>query len=88
MSNPPDELTDAAKAEIAAAIAIVREDRFEKHVRATLSKHTPPTPPKPDTPPPTPPKPDAPPPPPPKPDAPPPDTPPKRASLWWGDQLD
>lgn len=44
------ELTQAAKAEIAAAIAIVREDRFEKHAREVLGKHTPPTP----TPPPTP----------------------------------
>jgi hypothetical protein len=36
-----DGLTDAAKAEIAAAIAIVREDRFEKFARTSLGKHAP-----------------------------------------------
>lgn len=36
------ELTEAAKAEIAEAIRIVREDRFEKYARTALGKHTPP----------------------------------------------
>jgi hypothetical protein len=35
------DLTEAAKAEIAAAIAIVREDRFEKYVRASISRPAP-----------------------------------------------
>jgi hypothetical protein len=37
-------LTDDAKAEIAAAIAIVRADRFEAHARSVMSKFTPPEP--------------------------------------------
>lgn len=95
MTNPNSGLTDAAKAEIAEAIRIVRADRFEKHVRDTLGKHSPaptppaPTPPTPTpTPPaPTPPAPGGPTPPPVKePPADPPADPPKRG-LWWGDRL-
>lgn len=36
-TNDPHELTDEAKAEIQAAIAIVREDRFEKFLRGRLA---------------------------------------------------
>ena len=39
-------LTEEAKAELAAAIAIVREDRFEKYARQTLGKNAPKDPPK------------------------------------------
>lgn len=87
-----DELTDAAKAEIAAAIAIVREDRFEKFARDRLGKlseskptETPPTPPTNN--PPT--VPTGNPPPPTEPSQPP--TEPSnvgKKSIWWGDRLD
>jgi hypothetical protein len=70
----PDELTQEAKDEIAAAIAIVRADRFELHARGILDKYKPPDPPKGD-PPKDPPTGD---PPPPKPDEP----APKRKPLW------
>ena len=46
----PDELTQEAKDEIAAAIAIVRADRFEAHARGILDKYKPPEPPKGDPP--------------------------------------
>jgi len=36
-----DGLTDAAKAEIAEAIRIVREDKFENHIRGVFSKYLP-----------------------------------------------
>lgn len=89
-----DELTDAAKAEIAAGIAIVKEDRILKF----LTVQNPPKPadidpPKP-TDPPTDPKPvDPPKPTDPKPVEPPPPTPPTdplppKKGIWWGDQLD
>ena len=78
----PDEMTDAAKAEIAAAVKIVREDKqyaMLADLHGTL-------PPKADPPPP-----DGPQPPPPKPTDPPPDPPtdlPKRKGIWWGDQIE
>ena len=80
------DLTDAAKAEIADAIRIVREDKFEKFVRERMAKPTDPPP----TDPPTPPKTGEPVPPPPKPTDPPPTdppTPPKTGSksAWWGE---
>jgi hypothetical protein len=87
-----DILTDAAKAEIAAAVKIVREDRhyalLSKVAKQTEPKPEPePTPPPtPPTPPADPPKPPTPPvlPPPPVPPTPP--TPPtKRRSAYWGD---
>lgn len=75
-------LTNDAKAEIAAAIAIVREDRMDKFMRDRLTKHTksdPPTDPKPSDPP-------ADPPPPKEGD---PEDPPKvRKSSYWGEILD
>lgn len=76
-----DGLTDAAKKEIADAIRIVREDRFERYVRERLAKNeAAPTPDKPVT--------DAPVPPPPVPadpqSEPEPPTPKKRG-LYWGD---
>lgn len=90
-----DELTDAAKAEIAAGIAIVKEDRIMKF----LTVQNPPKPadidpPKPTDPPTDPPKPvDPPKPTDPKPVEPPPPTPPTdplppKKGIWWGDQLD
>lgn len=86
MSN----LTDAAKAEIAAAIAIVREDRFEKYVRARQAKPNTETPPA--NPPADPPKnepPANPPVNPPPPKDTPPDTPPpvSNYSKYWGEIL-
>jgi hypothetical protein len=95
MTNPQG-LTDAAKAEIAAAIAIVREDRFSKHVKSVMDGHkatpapTPPTPPAPTPPAPTPPTPPTPPGGPTPPPALPP-TPPtpeaKKRGLWWGEAV-
>lgn len=84
------ELTDAAKAAIADAIRIVREDKFEKYARTALGKHATPPP----TPPPTPPSNDPVPrkstnppatPPPPK-DTPPEPPAPKR-DAWWGELM-
>lgn len=78
-----DGLTDAAKAEIKAAIAIIREDRFEKYVRSRAAKPAdpkptdPPADPKPTDPPVTPPPAD------PKPTDPPPDD--KQKSRYWGE---
>jgi hypothetical protein len=77
-----DGLTEAAKTEIAEAIRIVREDRFEKFVR---SRTTPPKvddPPKDDPPNPPPPKDD------PKPTDDPKNDPPKRHSSYWGEILE
>lgn len=96
-SMADDDLTDAAKAEIAAAIRIVREDRFEQYARTAIEKHAPkndpPTPPNPPVPPgPTPPiVPPGPTPPPPPPIVPPmPPEPPKKKSRlsYWGEQSD
>lgn len=88
-----DGLTAEAKAELHAAIAIIREDRFGKYARTVLKTASPrdtPEPPKPAGPP-EPPKP-ADPPKPVDPPAPPPvkpvDPPPpvvKRVSRWWGE---
>jgi hypothetical protein len=87
-----DELTAEAKAEIAAAFAIVKSDKDRAMVRA-IHKHvtTPPTPPVPPTPPPTP-TPVPPTPPTPTPPTPPPPTPPaptdppvKKTSKYWGE---
>jgi len=88
-----DELTAEAKAEIAAAFAIVKGDKDRAMLRA-VHKHvtTPPTPP---TPPPTPPTPPTPPPTPPTPPTPPPPAPPtppappvakKRGGYWPADE--
>jgi len=77
-----DGLTEAAKAEIAEAIRIVREDRFEKFVR---SRTTPPKvedPPKDDGPNPPPPKDD------PKDPKPTDDPPATRKSSYWGEILE
>lgn len=90
-------LTPEAKAEIAAAIKIVKEDKLEKFLRARLpdpANPVPPTP-SPTPPPPTPPNPTPPPnppsptPPPPAPD-PPTNDPPAvtRRSVYWGDLPD
>lgn len=70
MGNPPGELTPEAKAEIAEAIRIVREDRFEKFLRERLGKPSGNDPPNPTPPPPKDPTND------------PPTDPPKRG-LWW-----
>lgn len=88
-----DELTDEAKAEIAAAVAIVREDRLEKFLRGhpLLNPPKPTDPPAPKlTDPPAPkltdppgPKPTDP--PPPKPTDPPSDPPKVKKGLWWPD---
>jgi len=86
-------LTDDAKTELAEAIRIVREDRFEKYVRERTPKQEPPKdPPKdptkdplidPEKDPKDPPNP-----PPPK-DPPDPNDPPKgRKSAWWGELMD
>jgi hypothetical protein len=93
-----DELTDAAKAEIAAAIAIVREDRIDKLLRerlATPKEPVPQNPPVPPSPtpnnPPVPPTPNPTPPPtnnPPGPTPPNPEPTPKKRGLYWGDRLD
>lgn len=74
-----DELTDAAKKEIADAIRIVREDRFEAYVRERMTKETT-EPPKNDPPKDGP----TPPPPVPQPENPAPEAPKKRG-LWWGE---
>lgn len=72
------DLTDEAKAEIAAAVKIVAEDRNSARLRAIHDHLMPPTPEN------TPPDPDGPQPPPKKDDAP--DDPPKKkVSLWWGE---
>ena len=80
----PEELTDAAKKEIAEAIRIVREDRFEKYVRGHVAKPADPLPPPdPNAPPVTPP---VTPPPGPDPNDPPNDPPSdKEYSRWWGE---
>lgn len=65
------ELTDEAKAEIAEAVRIVREDRFEAYVRDRLGA-TPPT--------------NGPPAPPAKPE-PTTEPPKEKKGLWWGDAL-
>lgn len=88
-----DGLTDEAKAELQAAIALIREDRFEKYARTAIKKNTPkpadpPPPPTPQPVDPPPPKNDPPTPPPPKVDPPPTDPPPKKKRMWWGDALD
>lgn len=85
-----DELTDAAKAAIADAVRIVREDKMDKWIRDRMVKHsgTPPTdPPKPPDPPtpPTPPTPTDPPVPPPPTPTDPPKPPEKRRSGYWGE---
>lgn len=75
-NEDPWELTDEAKAEIAAAIAIVREDRFERFVRGRLSGPSSDTDPKAGDPPP------------PKPGDPvpsDPSNPVKKRGLYWGD---
>lgn len=78
-----DGLTDAAKKELHEAIAIIREDRFEKFARARLGAK-PPTDPKPTDPP----KPNDPPaPPPPNPNDPPTDPPPVDKHAYWGELL-
>lgn len=78
-----DDLTAEAKAEISAAIAIVREDKFSKYARTVLKGHAPVPPADPPKDPPTdPPKKDGPEPPPAK--DPPNDPPPKpKRGLWW-----
>lgn len=91
-----DELTDAAKKEIADAIAIVREDRIDKLLRERLASPkesnppTPPIPPNPPTPPnPVPPTPNPPPAPPSNdPNNPPTNPPAKKRGLYWSDRLD
>lgn len=92
------DLTEEARNEIRAAIAIIREDKFEQYARTTLAKHAPkdepppPEPPKVD--PPVPPAPPVPPTPPPGPTPPPPkpvdeppkvDPPAKRKHSYWGE---
>lgn len=78
-------LSDDAKAELDAAIAIVREDRLEKFLRGRFSEPKPIDPPKPTDPP----KPadpnNPPPPPPPVPPTDPPADPPKKKSGYWGE---
>jgi hypothetical protein len=77
-------LTDAAKAEIAAAIKIVREDKVHSYIRRSTAGGTPPPTPPPT--PPVPPVPGGPLPPPPKP--PEPTVPPvKPRSAYWGEIL-
>jgi hypothetical protein len=80
------DLTEAAKAEIAAAIAIVREDRFEKYVRASISRPAPADPTKDD--PIFDPEKDPAVPPPPKPKDPDPEPPKGRKSAYWGEILE
>lgn len=89
-----DELTPEARAEIAAAFAIVKRDKdrsmlraVHRHVTTPPTPPTPPAPPTPPTPPAPPPTPPGPPAPPPTPPAPPNDPPPpaKRKSKYWGD---
>ena len=81
-------LTEDAKNEIAAAIAIVRADKFEQHARSVLAKHTPKDPPKDplieDDPPVNPPPPKD----PKDPPTDPPTDPPKTRSRYWGEILD
>lgn len=91
---PPDELTAEAKAEIAAAFAIVKRDKDRSMLR-DVHKHvtTPPTPPTPPPVPPTPPTPPVPPtpptPPPPPPTPPtPPNPPAKKRGGYWPAQED
>lgn len=75
MGEKTYQLSDEAKAEIAAAIAIVREDRFEKFVRGTIKPPTDPAAPGAGDPPP------------PKPGDP--VTPPgdvKKRGLYWGEE--
>lgn len=84
-----DGLTDAAKAEIAEAFRILKEDKTDAWYRKMVAKHhqTPPTDPKP-TDPPTDPKPTDPPKPPPPPVKDPPTDPPpepKKRGIWWGE---
>lgn len=75
------ELTPEAKAEIAEAVRIVREDKFTQYVRTTMEKHLPKPPEPPTNEPPKPPTGDPAPPPEPKPE----DEPkPKKTGLWWG----
>jgi hypothetical protein len=85
------DLTEEAKAEIAEAIRIVREDRHYSMLRDVHRRTTPPPegdPPKKNDPPKKgdPPKNDDPTPPPAK--DPPEGDPPKKVGLWWGDRLD
>lgn len=75
---PDSKLTEEARAAIADAIRIVREDKFEQFVRATTKTPDPITPPVDPKVAPTDPK--GPPAPPPKGDDPPPE---KRKGLWW-----
>jgi hypothetical protein len=70
------DLTDEAKAEIAEAVRIVREDRFEKYVRDKLGGTPPENSGTPGGPPP------------PKDPTDPANVPPKKAGIWWGDALD
>jgi len=80
------ELTPEAKAAIADAVRIVREDKWDKFLKERVTKHSgnppvdPPTPPTPPTPP-------APPNDPPNPPNPPVDEP-KRKSAYWGELVD
>lgn len=77
-------LSDAAKAEIKAAIAIIREDKLYGYVRKATAGNgpTPPTSPTPPTPP-------GPPAPPAKPPTDPPPNPPAASrSAWWGEIMD
>lgn len=91
-------LSEDAKKELHNAIAMVREDRLEKHIRSRfagpakdpLLDDDPPTPPTPPVDPPKPPK-GTPAPPPPKPADPPvvdPPVDPKRKSSYWGELTD
>ena len=89
-----DQLTDAAKREIEAAVKAVKEDRIYAAVMAGRKPPEPTDPPKPNDPPKPDPKPDPPKPTDPQADPPPPspnppnNDPPKKAGLWWGDRLD
>jgi hypothetical protein len=97
---PPgdSDLTDAAKAEIAEAVKIVREDKLHSMVRELHSRTPgnppdskpgdPPAPPSPGPKPGDPPAPPANDPPNPPPPSDPPPDPPKKNGLFWGDRLD
>jgi len=99
MTEPIDGLTPQAKAEIAEAIRIVREDKFEQYARTAIGKHTAKPEPKPEpeptptptpapTPAPTPTPTPTPTPPPPKNEPPTPVEPPRKKSRlsYWPDQ--
>jgi len=74
-----EQLTDAAKAAIADAVRIVKEDKWDRYLKDRIGKHSTTTPP---VDPPNPKEGD--PPTPPTPTDPPTDTPPKPKSAYWG----